>query len=175
MKRFISNLNTVFRPVHNENGSAILISMIVLVLLTLIGISATNTSQIELQIAGNEKIYRQNFNLAEAGTTEAVQILKSTPPEALKDDNKFTYGNPAYLSWLKPDGTNMKDTSNAANWNTNSALNNNVKYAAVEHGLAGGASIDLTASSQLYEYSIFGLSENNNGQSLIQIGYRRRF
>ncbi len=51
----------------NEDGSIIVISLVVLVLLTMLGIWANNTSTIELQIAGNEKAQKIVFYAADAG------------------------------------------------------------------------------------------------------------
>jgi hypothetical protein len=59
MKKRLSILN-------NENGSALLISLLILGLLTLLGIFATNTTNIELQIAGNDKLHKVAFYAAEA-------------------------------------------------------------------------------------------------------------
>lgn len=59
MKKRLSILN-------NENGSALLISVLILGLLTLLGIFATNTTNIELQIAGNDKLHKLGFYAAEA-------------------------------------------------------------------------------------------------------------
>jgi len=59
MKKRLSILN-------NENGSALLISLLILGLLTLLGIFATNTTNIEIQIAGNDKLHKLGFYAAEA-------------------------------------------------------------------------------------------------------------
>ena len=71
MKEIISKLN-------NEEGSAIVIALIILVLLTMIGITASDNTVIELQIVRNEAIYRQNFYRAEAAVIEAAEILEDT-------------------------------------------------------------------------------------------------
>ena len=52
---------------NNERGSVLIIAVLMLVLLTIIGISATNTTTTDLQIAGNEKTHRIAFYAAEAG------------------------------------------------------------------------------------------------------------
>ena len=44
----------------NEDGSVLVLALIMLVLLTLIGISATTTSMLETRISGNERVYKQN-------------------------------------------------------------------------------------------------------------------
>lgn len=59
MKSFVRHLS-------NEDGSAIVIAVLVLLLVTILGISATNTTTIELQIAGNDKIDKTAFYAAEA-------------------------------------------------------------------------------------------------------------
>jgi Tfp pilus assembly protein PilX len=57
----------------NEEGSVIVLSMVMLVLLTILGISATRTSTIEVQIASNEIHAVQNFYQAEAGEHVALE------------------------------------------------------------------------------------------------------
>ncbi|MGD8548459.1 MAG: pilus assembly PilX N-terminal domain-containing protein, partial [Desulfobacterales bacterium] len=53
-------------PIRNEEGSVIVLSMVLLVFLTILGISATRTSSIEVQIASNERNALQNQYKAEA-------------------------------------------------------------------------------------------------------------
>lgn len=55
----------------NENGFTLVLSMLFLVALTIIGIAATNTTTIEATIAGNERIYKESFYLAEGAAKEA--------------------------------------------------------------------------------------------------------
>ena len=87
MKRFISNIN-------NEEGSAIVIALIILVLLTLMGTVSTNDTVVELQIVRNEAIYRQNFYKAEGAVIELGQIM---------EDNDIS--TPASNDWLTDSGT----------------------------------------------------------------------
>jgi Tfp pilus assembly protein PilX len=58
----------------NEDGSIIVLAMIMLVLLTLLGISATTTSSIEVQIAANENQALQNLYQAESGNHYALEL-----------------------------------------------------------------------------------------------------
>ena len=46
-------MNKLISPLNNENGSVIIVAILLLVLLTLIGIAGTNTSTTEIQIATN--------------------------------------------------------------------------------------------------------------------------
>ena len=63
--------NTLIR---NQEGSVIVLSMVLLVLLTILGISATRTSTIEVQIASNERQAVQNQYQAESGNHYALEI-----------------------------------------------------------------------------------------------------
>ena len=58
--------------IGDEKGSVLLIAMAILVMLTLVGIAATNTSTIESLIAGNEKDYKKGFYNADAGVSWVV-------------------------------------------------------------------------------------------------------
>jgi hypothetical protein len=56
----------------NESGSVILIAVIILVLLTVMGISATSTTDIEFKIVQNTNLYKSNFYLTEGGGIEVA-------------------------------------------------------------------------------------------------------
>ena len=62
---------------NNEKGVALITSIMLLSLLTIIGFSAMNSSDIELRIAGNERAATQAFNLAEAGIDHAFAKLSA--------------------------------------------------------------------------------------------------
>ena len=59
----------------NEHGSTIIIAILILVFLTIIGISAINTSTFESQIVGNEHRYQIDFYVADSGWKEAAMWL----------------------------------------------------------------------------------------------------
>lgn len=170
MKRMISNLN-------NEEGSAIVIALIILVLLTMIGITATDNTVIELQIVRNEAIYKQNFYRAESAVVELGQIM---------EDNNLL----ASYDWLTGSATAL-DMEVVGNWDwtpgtPNSQLsnnmddagdaNNNTAQAAISNGISSGGSLDMTGTS-LYDYLVYGLFNSTVGQgrSMIMMGYRKRF
>ena len=60
---------------QSEQGSITVIALMILVVLTLLGITITRTSTIDVQIAGNEIYYKQNFYVAEGGINrEAAEV-----------------------------------------------------------------------------------------------------
>ncbi|MBW1704375.1 MAG: pilus assembly PilX N-terminal domain-containing protein [Deltaproteobacteria bacterium] len=65
----------------NEQGSVVVISLMILVVLTLLGIMATRTASIDIRIAANEISYKRNFYVAEAGVfREALEIGRGNYP-----------------------------------------------------------------------------------------------
>ena len=60
-------MNKINLTMRNEKGSLIVLSMVMLVLLTLIGIWATNVSKLDIEIAANEKIYNEAFHDSDFG------------------------------------------------------------------------------------------------------------
>ena len=60
---------------RNEEGVVLVLCLITLVLLTLIGVSATNTSQLEAEISGNDKTYKEAFYAAEVSLTAGETVV----------------------------------------------------------------------------------------------------
>jgi hypothetical protein len=79
VRRF-KNMNSIFSNFNNEKGSALVLSLLALVLLTLMGISATTTSTVEIQMAGGEKFYELAFYSAESGWQRALNWLDNQYP-----------------------------------------------------------------------------------------------
>ena len=162
----------------DETGSVIVLALIMLVILTLMGISATTTSTIEVQIAGNEYKYKRNLYTAEAAAMQSAQMIENAGETQLKDRTFSAF------TWLKKAGsTQATGITDPDNWSTgtNSAAastldsSNTTFYAAVEEGISRGASVSMTDTTLLYEYSIYGLCQSRGGESMIHMGYKKRF
>jgi hypothetical protein len=79
-------MKVCLKTVRNENGSAILVVVFVLAILTIIGISASNTTDVELNIAGNDRSYRTAFYGADSGnfaTAKRVSHILDTSDKPL--------------------------------------------------------------------------------------------
>ena len=75
-----------------EHGSVLVVALVVLVLLTIIGIAATQMSESELGMAGNWKAQRQAFYAAEAAGSYGARS-----PE-LYDNTNMATGSPKDFS-----------------------------------------------------------------------------
>lgn len=75
----------IVKPIENEGGFALVIALMMLVILTLIGVAATNTTIFELDIAGNERWAAQRFYTADSGWKQGGPFLDTmaTPPRVV--------------------------------------------------------------------------------------------
>jgi Tfp pilus assembly protein PilX len=196
MQRIIFNLD-------NEQGSAIVMALIVLVILTIIGIVSTSDTVFELQIVRNEAMYRRNFYRAESAIVESAQLLEtSTPADSLPTSPTFGWLETAVgapdmenlaswkhdtdpPSWTDPPGWTAAGWPELGTLRSAASINmddpadqrNNTRYAAICNGIAAGSSLSMTNGSNLYAYSVYGLfdSTTNQGRSLIRMGYYKSF
>ena len=107
------------RRAGNEEGSVLLVALLIMVLLTLIGIAATTTTNIELEISGNEKTHKIAFYRADSGvycTPKLISLCvdKSAPSTSNKTPgiNYLTDNNAFYrqiMGYDKYDGGVMMD------------------------------------------------------------------
>lgn len=63
-------------PIHFQRGSALIVSLILLVALSLLGIASMNTASLDLIMAGNEQYRTRAFNAIEAGIERALATDK---------------------------------------------------------------------------------------------------
>jgi len=61
---------------QNEEGFILVVTLLIMVVLTIIGIAMNRSTTIELQIAGNDKVHKQAFTEADGGTEFATEILE---------------------------------------------------------------------------------------------------
>ena len=161
----------------DQDGSVLVVAMVILVLLTLLGISATRTSDIEIQISKNEKIYKENFYRAEAGSMETVQRLENENGDNIMDPSSSTLG------WLNLQATlgNPDDMTDDENWtdtysevsvNPDDAGDQDTRFLAIAEGIMPGDSLDASGS-RIFSFSALGRGSARGGASVIQMGYRR--
>ena len=69
-------MKTMTAIINNEKGSVLVMAIMVLALLTIVAFTATRTSNIEVQISGNELLHQKYFFTAEAGIARAMKQLE---------------------------------------------------------------------------------------------------
>lgn len=84
------------KPLKNEDGSVIVFALLILVAVSIIGISATNTTTLELQIAANDQFHKMAFYTADSG-------IYATPKLISYDIDEGAPQNVAAFSYLVGD------------------------------------------------------------------------
>lgn len=108
----------------NESGSALIMAIMMLVLLTIIGISALNNTDLELSIAGNEKAHKMAFYFAEGGNEVSKELVEVAIEErgwadstvvdkvTVEDGDFFLSQIDAVANSIYPDAANRDATVN---------------------------------------------------------------
>ncbi len=162
--------------IREEEGSVIILALLVLVILTLIGIGVLTSSSSDLMVSRNESIYRRNFSMAEAaarlGAME-VRNARHIPIDDQPDTTEFDDSDLPY--WLHYQMPVENDITDPLNWaDTASAPvmgNNEVRFLVRYDGPEG--TVDATGGETTYPYrfTIFGRSNVNGGEVIVQMGY----
>ena len=69
LKRFLS------RMAGNDRGVVLIFALVLMLVLTIIGSSATMTSQVDLKISGNTKVIRTSFYVADGGIMLSPKVI----------------------------------------------------------------------------------------------------
>ena len=77
-------MSSFIRRGKNEGGSVMVVAILILALLTIIGIAAMSTTNVELKISGNEKSYKMALYAAEAARGYVVKTPELYGPDNMK-------------------------------------------------------------------------------------------
>jgi hypothetical protein len=69
-------MKTVLKPLQEEQGSILILCVLMLFLLTVLGISSTTTSDLEMSIATNENFFHMAFYQADGGAEAGKEIVE---------------------------------------------------------------------------------------------------
>jgi Tfp pilus assembly protein PilX len=154
----------------SQEGSIIIVALVLLVLVTLMGVSITQITSVEIRVAANERDYKRVFYLAEAAVMEALQRMENADPQDLKTSTTT-------LEWLHGADTNLENKDNMKNTDSISAESSfspDTYFAVTALGVTGGSSLSMTTTSRLYSFDAYGYAEQR-GRAHIVGGYKRRF
>jgi hypothetical protein len=170
--------------VKNEEGFVLVLSLMFLVVLTLLGITASRTSTTEVRIAGNDNRIKMDFYKAEAAAHEAAQRLENE-----HDANKLKAARTPFV-WLSASDIDPQTEQESLleggdEWKHKSAESKlsgidpqvTVEMAALDYGVVKGdqgASLKLS-ETRVYFYKLVGKSTRDNREKMIEIGYKKRY
>ena len=157
--------------IQNEDGAALILSLILMSVLTILAVTSVNTTTTEYKIVRNERIFLENFYKAESAARQGLQNLNIADTDDLQNRNFDSF------AWLKQKDDNL-DMTDVTAWvvgtNSSSASVSDADYAVTETGISQGGSIDMTTTSSIYDYISRGYGHSGSGKALIEIGYKMR-
>ncbi|WP_321530148.1 hypothetical protein [uncultured Desulfuromonas sp.] len=162
--------------IYKQDGSALIYSMLILLLLTIAGITALNTTNIEISTSKNSLIYKQSQYAAEAVSTEGSRWLRnlandegSLPSQTFTGLEKITHDRSAKDELQ----IELADFRNSVNWtspaaedaNTVAGTYDNTSYRIMDFGIADGESLVLnnTTGGVKHEFVINGRYNVDSG------------
>ena len=160
----------------NENGSIMVVTLIILALTTMLGVAASITTSIELQISGNDKRHTENFYKAEAAAMVGAAAIE-----------EFT-SKPELIGLPENEQLDVNDENN---WDLDKAAaeapddisddDHDARYlpTLVAHPPGGDAGM---LGKKVHVFAIYGRSirvnPNSNkklGEVIVEIGYKKWF
>ena len=172
-----------------------------LVLVTIIGVSMLDMSMIESLILRSEAQFKRNFYMTESAGHEAAQRLENADTTEIDPTASLAWVVPdtsdltQYNTWRDDQGTpdNYADDQWTVNSITTETLDNsnreafmagehnrdNLRLAAHFRGVSEGSSLKVTGTEgRLYAFNVYGMYsdlEIDQGESLIEMGFKKRF
>lgn len=70
-------MKSLLTRVTNEEGSILVIALLMLALLTLIGVGATRTTRMEVRVAGNDECHKIAFYCADSGVYATPKLISA--------------------------------------------------------------------------------------------------
>lgn len=154
------------RQIKNEDGYFLIIStMMLLALITIISVAASNTARTEVQVAGNNLVYQRNLYLAEGAAMEAVDRLQND-------------SNPRGLDFVVSELKAINDDNYTDHWDlearsTSFDSTDKTRFVAGYQGTPAGYSLGI-GMPRVHEFAVYGRTEKQ-GVTIVKIGYRRAF
>ncbi len=161
----------------DEQGSVLVISMLILVMLTVLGFASMNTANVEKLVAGNERTYKENFFRAEAANMVGGQrFVNLTDPTEAPGGMDYGSAGPGVSGEVETALKGGEDWISSVSLPdepfdisiSGSALDNNSRYHVLYIGDVTGNSQGLSNPSNFHVYSVYGLSDIKRGNVIIQ-------
>ena len=158
----------------DQQGSALIIAVLFLALMTIIGVTMIRNTTMELQIVRNDQIIKDQVHRAEAAAMEGSQWIEEAAVATLEDlsSEVFLTQNDINLSSMQFDKNNWKISDVDPVGDEDNLV---AAYRIVdETGI-----IDLTQTN-LHTYKVYGYyfrppGHPKRGEVLVEIGYKKRF
>lgn len=175
----------------NENGSVLIFTLLILILVTIAGISGLNTTDMEMVSSMNTVTHKQNLYAAEGATNQGARLLSNLAdtPSSFVDTTypwlQSTSGSHSDTAAMDDDLEDLRDSSTwtdptDANPNNVFGIEANTTYRIMDFGVAMGGTLGLNAPSTIkHDYVVMGRYNSTDGAArrgeiIVEKAYRLR-
>jgi hypothetical protein len=156
-----------------EQGSAVIIAVLFLVLMTIIGVTMIRNTTLELQIVRNDMVIKDHLHRAEAASMEASQWIENAGNDLLEDLS--------FRNFISQFDLNLATLSlNDGTWQMSEVdPNQNAGNIITGYRIVDETGIIDLTQTNLHTYKVYGYYNRptgmNQGEALVEIGYKKRF
>ncbi len=108
---------------NNEDGSMIVITLLLLAVLSIVGISAVNTSIIDREIVSNNVRYQGSFFAAESGAEIGIELMEQSnetkDDTTIPTDSSVSFNITSSNLYMNDSGGTAADTPSSTNYDAN--------------------------------------------------------
>lgn len=173
---------------ENETGTVLITALFILLLLTLIGLAATDTTVSEKAMVRSEAVALRGGYLAESGAMEGVQRIENESNREELLPAWLTRVSNNYGLLVEADSRQADNDTGNLDLNNDGVVNENDTLAMERSEIdPGGQTYRLVVlkatqgsssslgQSRLYDYISYGYSEAFGGRARIKVGFKKRF
>jgi Tfp pilus assembly protein PilX len=167
MKKSYARMKTMGKTClfWREEGSVLVVALVFLALFTLLAVSTSSVSHMDIRIIGNENTRKVNLYAGEAAAMRGAQGMEDTDLRA---------GAPSYLNPINTVTDDHIRNCTFPNKEAVAELPATTAFASVSHGIAAGSSLDMT-KTRVHEYAVYGWCDRNKNLVRVEVGYRKAF
>jgi hypothetical protein len=157
------------RREQGERGFVLVLALLMLLVLTLIGVSGMSSTNFEISISGNKRISEQAFYVAEAGINEFM--ARFNREGATQEITDSSPSNPDWRVYLGTNGDKVAQISGNPSQSFVPSLQNQLNYAvAVRHKLDATGSVVTKNGVPVYIVTSHGFTpEGGNRVTEVEI------
>ena len=188
MSRPTNNTLHLKQPPARQQGAALIISLVLLLALTVIGIGSMNKASLEQRMAGNMGDLNLAFNATETASRGYALQVSASPNQPPSLDNCNGVAGPCLTTGLANDWWNDSTTRTHSWWTANAQLYNgdialvktNPHVIAESQGfvsdsLTQGHSYAGSSGVNYYRLTVRGTGLSNNSEAIIQQTLAKRY
>lgn len=165
---------------YRQSGTALILSMVFLLLLTILGLSSVRTTILEEKMTSNMRDQQIAFEAAETGLREGEKWLESqkSQPNTKSSTGGFVYAQNKLTDLTQKDGSWWNNTNTEQAATTLTTVKSQPRFVLEERGFIADSLVrgyDPAKGRMLYRVAARGTGMSDSSQSMVESTQAIRF